>query len=153
MPGPLEGIRILEFGEIIAAPFGAMLLADLGADVIKVEPPWGEPWRFFRPVVPNESRGYMHLNRGKRSLPLDLTKPEALDIVDKLVPQIDVVIVNYRPDVPYKLGIDYETLSGKNPRLIYCEATAFGREGPDSQRPGYDIIIQAMSGIMATMAD
>ena len=150
MPGPLDGVRILEFTEIIAGPFGGMLLSDLGADIIKVEPPWGEPWRFSQPFIPNESRTYISLNRGKRSLPIDLTKPEGLEIIYKLIPDIDVIIINARPDVPYNLGIDYETLSAKNPRLIYCENTAFGRKGPDSYRPGYDIVIQAMSGLMAS---
>ena len=150
MPGPLDGVRILEFTEIIAGPFGGMLLSDLGADIIKVEPPWGEPWRFSQPFIPNESRTYISLNRGKRSLPIDLTKPEGLEIIYKLIPDIDVVIINARPDVPYNLGIDYETLSARNPRLIYCENTAFGRKGPDSYRPGYDIVIQAMSGLMAS---
>jgi crotonobetainyl-CoA:carnitine CoA-transferase CaiB-like acyl-CoA transferase len=150
MPGPLDGIRILEFTEIIAGPFGGMLLSDMGADIIKIEPPWGEPWRFSQPFIPNESRTYISLNRGKRSLPVDLTKPEGLEIIYKMISDIDVVIINARPDVPYNLGIDYETLSAKNPRLIYCENTAFGRKGPHSYRPGYDIVIQAMSGLMAS---
>ena len=150
MAGPLEGIRILEFTEIIAGPFGGMLLGDMGADIIKIEPPWGEAWRFSNEFIPSESRTYISLNRGKRSLPLDLTKPEGRDIVYKLLADTDVVIVNYRPDVPHKLGIDYNTLSARNPRLIYCENTAFGRQGPDSRRPGYDIVVQAMSGIMAS---
>ena len=149
MSGPLTGVRVLEFSEIIAAPFGGMLLADMGADVIKVEPPWGEPWRLNSPVVPLESKTYISINRGKKSLPLDLSKPAAREIVGRLVPQTDVVIINYRPDVPAKLGIDYEALSALNPRLIYCETTAFGRRGPESARPGYDIVIQAMSGLMA----
>lgn len=149
MPGPLDGVKVLEFTEIIAGPFGGMLLADMGADIIKVEPPWGEPWRIYQEFIPTESRTYISLNRGKRSLPLDLTRPEALEVVHRLVPQMDVVIINARPDVPYKLGIDYETLSARNPRLIYCENTAFGRKGPQSHRPGYDIIAQAMTGLMA----
>lgn len=150
MPGPLDGVRILEFTEIIAGPYGGMLLADMGADVIKVEPPWGEPWRFGLEFVPNESREFISLNRGKRSLPLDLSKPEALEIVYKLIPEVDVVIINARPDVAVNLGIDYETLSAKNPRLIYCDNTAFGRKGPNSYRPGYDLIVQAMSGLLAS---
>ncbi len=150
MPGPLDGVRILEFTEIIAGPYGGMLLSDMGADVIKVEPPWGEPWRFAQEFVPNESRNFISLNRGKRSLPLDLTKPEGLEIVYKLIPDMDVVIINARPDVPHKLGIDYETLSARNPRLIYCDNTAFGRKGPHSYRPGYDLIVQAMTGLMAS---
>ena len=152
MPGPLDGVRVLEFTEIIAGPFAGMLLSDMGAEVIKVEPPWGEPWRFVQEFIPTESRQYISLNRGKRSLPLDLTKPEGLEIVYKLVPDTDVVVVNARPDVPYKLGIDYETLSAMNPRLIYCENTSFGRQGPQSYRPGYDIIAQAMTGLMAAEA-
>ena len=150
MPGALDGIRILEFTEIIAGPFGGMLLADMGADVIKIEPPWGDPWRHAAPIEPGESKTFMSLNRGKRSLPLDLTKQEGRDVVYRLVPETDVVIINYRPDVPYNLGIDYETLSAINPRLVYCENTAYGREGPHSQRPGYDLIAQAMTGLMAS---
>ncbi len=152
MPGPLEGVKVLEFTEIIAGPFGGMLLGDMGADIIKVEPPWGEPWRFAQEFLPNESKTYISLNRNKRSLPLDLTRPQAREIVYELVPQMDVVIINSRPDVPYKLGIDYETLSARNPRLIYCENTAFGRRGPHSHRPGYDIIAQAMTGLMTSEA-
>jgi CoA:oxalate CoA-transferase len=150
MPGPLDGVRVLEFTEIIAGPFGGMLLGDMGADIIKIEPPWGEPWRFAQSFLPAESKTYMSLNRNKRSLTLDLRKPEGVEVVYKLIPDMDVVIINSRPDVPYNLGIDYETLSARNPRLIYCENTAFGRNGPHSYRPGYDIIAQAMSGLMAS---
>ena len=91
----------------------------------------------------------MSLNRGKRSLPLNLADPSATRIVHQMVTDIDVVIINARPDVPANLGIDYETLAAINPRLIYCDNTAFGRRGPNSYRPGYDLIIQAMSGLMA----
>ena len=150
MSGPLNGVRVLEFTEIIAGPFAGMMLSDMGADVIKVEPPWGEPWRFAQEFAPTESRQFISLNRGKRSLPLDLTRPEGLEIVYKLVPSMDAVIINARPDVPAKLGIDYETLSALNPRLIYCDNTAFGRQGPHSHRPGYDLIVQAMTGLMAS---
>ena len=150
MPPPLDGVTVLEFSEIIAGPYGGMLLADMGADVIKVEPPWGEPWRFQESFIPNESRAFISLNRGKRSLPLDLNRPEAKRIVDQLIPDTDVVVINARPDVPYNLGIDWERLSAKNPRLIYCENTAYGRKGPHSYRPGYDLIVQAMTGLMAS---
>ena len=149
MAGALEGVRVVEFSQIIAAPFCGMLLSDMGADVIKVEPPEGEPWRVFAQFIPLESKTFISLNRGKRSLPLDLTKPEGQRIAQQLAARADVVIVNYRPDVPAKMGIDYETLAALNPRLIYCENTAFGRRGPDSYRPGYDIVIQAMTGLMA----
>ena len=149
MPGPLDGIKILEFTQIIAGPFAGMLLADMGADVIKVEPIQGEPWRHATQFMPGESKTYMSLNRGKRSLPLNLADSDAIGIVHKMIAEIDVVIINARPDVPVKLGIDYETLATINPRLIYCDNTAFGRRGPNSYRPGYDLIIQAMSGLMA----
>lgn len=148
MPTPFEGIRILEFSEIVAAPFAGALLSDMGADIIKVEPPWGDPVRMYQPIVPDESRIFISLNRGKRSLPLDLNQQEARDIVYKLIPQMDVVVINYRPDVPAKLGIDYETLAPLNPRLIYCQNTAFGLEGPHQNRPGSDIVTQSMTGLM-----
>ena len=148
--GPLHGLKVLELSEIIAAPYAAMLLADMGADVVKVEPPWGEPWRLFRQFVPLESRTFMAVNRGKRSLPLDLAKPEGREIVHRLAAGADVVVVNYRPDVPARLGVDYDTLRALNPRLVYCENTAFGRGGPMGHLPGYDIIVQATSGLMAS---
>jgi len=149
MPGPLAGVRVLEFSEIIAGPFGGMLLSDMGADVIKVEPPAGEPWRLIAQFIPTESRSFMALNRGKKGITLDLTKPEAQEVVAKLIEGTDVVIVNYRPDVAEKLGIGYETLSAMNPKLIYADNTAFGRKGPQSHRPGYDLIVQGLTGLMA----
>ena len=149
MAGPLEGIRVLEFSEIIAGPFCGMLLCDMGAYVIKVEPPEGEPWRLIAQFVPKESRWYVSLNRNKRSLVLDLSRPETREVLERLVPSMDVVIVNYRPDVAEKLGIDYECLRALNDRLIYCDNTAFGREGPDAHRGGYDIVVQGMTGLMA----
>ena len=148
MLGPLDGVKVVEFTEIIAGPFAGMLLSDMGAEVIKVEPPWGDPWRGTQPISPTESRVFIAYNRGKRSITLDLTTDAAADVLARLIPQMDVAIVNYRPDVAAKLGVDYESLAGLNPRLIYCENTAFGRQGPDSYRPGYDLILQAMSGIM-----
>ena len=149
MPGPLEGIRIVEFTQIIAAPFGGMLLSDMGAEVIKIEPIGGEPWRLHSEFIPKESKTYMGLNRGKKSLPLDLKNPKSIEIIHKLIEKTDVVIINARPDVPEKLGIDYETFKSINPQIIYCDNTAFGRKGPDSLKPGYDVVVQAMSGLMA----
>jgi len=150
MPGPLHGVKVADFSEIIAAPLGGRLLAELGAEVVKVEPPWGDPWRQNQKFMDTESRSFMVYNRGKRSLPLDLTKPQAQVILHRLVSQVDVVLANYRPDVAAKLGVDYESLARLNPRIIYCEVTAYGREGPDAHRPGYDMIIQAQSGLMAS---
>ena len=149
MPGALDGIKIIEFTQIIAAPFGGMLLADMGAEIIKVEPLEGEPWRLHTEFIPKESKTFIGLNRGKKSLPLDLQSPEGLEIAQKLVADADVVIINARPDVPKNLGIDYETLSQINPKIIYCDNTAFGRRGPHGYRPGYDLIVQAMSGLLA----
>jgi|SRR5579884_284562 crotonobetainyl-CoA:carnitine CoA-transferase CaiB-like acyl-CoA transferase len=149
MPGPLQGVRVLEFTQIIAGPFGGMLLGDQGADVIKVEPPGGEPWRLFAQFMPLESKAFQALNRSKRSLTLDLATSEARAIVQRLVASMDIVICNYRPDVPARLGIDYATLRACKPDLIYIDATAFGRRGPWAQKPGYDIIAQGVAGLTA----
>lgn len=151
MAGPLQGFRIIEFSEIIAGPVGGVLLSDLGADVIKVEPPWGDPWRAgIATIAPNESRGFISVNRGKRSVRLDLTKPAGREVVHRLVATADAVVSNNRPDVPAKLGIDYETLSAIKPDLVYCEVSAYGRAGPNADGPGYDLIVQGLSGIMAS---
>ncbi|MDP9238247.1 MAG: CoA transferase [Chloroflexota bacterium] len=147
--GPLAGIKVLEFSEIIAGPFGGMLLADMGAEVIKVEPLHGDPWRAFQPLGLREGRGYISLNRGKRGMTVDLNAPEGREIIQKIAAGTDVVIINYRPDVAEKLGIDYIALSAINPRLIYCDNTAFGRRGPYAHRPGYDLIAQAITGLMS----
>ena len=150
MAGALEGIRVLEFSEMIAAPFAGMHLGDMGAEVIKVEPPEGDPWRHGVEFAPNESKTFLSLNRNKRGITLDLKRPEAQEIVHRIVPFMDVVTVNYRPDVPKRLGIDYETLSALNPRLIYLQNTAMGSRGAHSHRPGYDLIAQAVTGLMVT---
>jgi len=121
----------------------------MGADVIKGEPPAGDPWRGFQPLGLREGRGYISLNRGKRGITIDLNAPEGREIARRLAADADVVIINYRPDVANKLGIDYPTLSADNPRLIYCDNTAFGRRGPYSHRPGYDLIAQAVTGLMS----
>jgi len=148
--GALEGIKVLEFSEMIAAPFAGMHLGDMGADVIKVEPPEGDPWRHGVEFAPNESRTFLSLNRNKRGITLDLKRPEAQEIVHRLVPSMDVVTVNYRPDVPKRLGIDYATLSALNPRMVYAQNTAMGGRGAHSHRPGYDLIAQAVTGLMLT---
>jgi crotonobetainyl-CoA:carnitine CoA-transferase CaiB-like acyl-CoA transferase len=145
----LVGIRVLEFTQIIAGPFGCQNLADMGAEVVKVEPPEGEPWRQFAQFMPGESKWFQTLNRGKKSLVLALQEPEARAIVHRLVPAFDVVVINYRPDVAGRLGIDYPALSALRPDLIYVDNTAFGRRGPWSNRPGYDIVAQGVSGLMA----
>ena len=150
--GPLAGVRILEFSEMIAAPFAGMHLGDLGADIIKVEPVTGEPWRLTGQFAPNESRTFISLNRNKRGMAIDLKSSEGQAVIHRLVPDMDVVLINYRPDTAANLGIDDETLRALNPRLIYVENTAMGRRGPQSHRPGYDLVAQAMTGLLLTGA-
>ena len=150
MSAPLEGIRVLDLTQVIAGPFGCMMLADMGAEVIKVEPPGGESWRTIAEFMPLESKTFQSLNRGKRSLVLKLDDERAQQVVHRLIPSIDVVVTNYRPDVPARLKIDYATLSKIKPNLIYIDNTAFGRRGPLAQRPGYDIVAQAATGLMVT---
>jgi crotonobetainyl-CoA:carnitine CoA-transferase CaiB-like acyl-CoA transferase len=150
MPGALEGIRVLEFSELIAAPLAGMLLGDMGADVIKVEPREGESARLTVRSSVAESRAFMAVNRSKRGMAIDLKTSPAQAIVQRLVPTVDVVIVNYRPETATTLGIGYETLRAFNDRLIYVDNSAVGRRGPASQLPGYDLIVQAMSGLMAS---
>ena len=147
--GPLAGVKVLEFTQIIAGPFCCMILSDMGADVTKFEPIEGEPWRVFVELVPKESRTFASLNRGKRGVAIDMTAPVAREAIHRLVRDTDVVVINYRPGVAEQLGIDYDTLRAINPRLIYCENTAFGRQGPLARRGGYDIVVQSMTGLMA----
>ncbi len=147
--GPLSGVKVLEFTQIIAGPFCGMLLSDMGADVTKFEPIEGEPWRLSVELVPKESRTFMSLNRGKKGVALDMTSPEAREAIYRLAKDADVAVINYRPGVAEDLGIDYESLRKHNPRLIYCENTAYGRKGPLARRGGYDLVVQAMTGLMA----
>lgn len=152
MAGPLAGIRILEFSQIVAGPFAGVALSDFGADVVKIEPLEGESRRNSAAVVPNEGKYFQSLNRGKRSLTIDLSKPEGRAVVHRMVPDFDVVLINYRAGVPAKMGIDYATLRGLNPRLIYASITGFGETGPYAKRAGSDIVAQAYSGLMAAEA-
>lgn len=147
--GPLDGVKVLEFSQVIAGPFCGMHLADMGAHVTKFEPLEGEPWRLSVELVPKESRTFASLNRGKRGVAMDMRRPEAQEIIRRLATDADVALINYRPGVAEQLGIDYATLSAANPRIIYCENTAFGRRGPLATRGGYDIVVQALTGLMA----
>ena len=152
LAGPLTGTRILEFSQIVAGPFAGVALSDLGADVVKVEPLEGESRRNSAAVVPNEGKYFQSLNRGKRSLTIDLSNPEGRAVVHRLVPDFDVVLINYRAGVPARMGIDYPTLKALNPRLIYASITGFGETGPYATRAGSDIVAQAYSGLMAAEA-
>ncbi len=148
MPGPLAGIKVVDFSEYIAGPYCTMMLADMGADVVKVERPEGDAWRHTAPVAPYEGRGYLGVNRGKRGVALDLERPQGRDVARRLAASAVVVVIAYRPGVADRLGLDYETLCRSDPSLIYCENTAFGREGPYSGRPGFDILSQAATGMI-----
>ncbi len=149
---PLAGIRVLDVTQVMAGPFCCMLLGDMGADVIKIEPPrTGDSTRQsmgFR-LKGEDSPGFLALNRNKRSIALDLKTPEDRDVMYALVRSADVLVENARPGVSRRLGMDYETLSAINPRLIFASISGFGQTGPWSQRPGFDLIAQAMSGVLS----
>ncbi len=155
MSSLLTGITVLDISEYIAGPYCASLLADMGARVIKVEPPDGAEERRLgsQKRYRGNTRMSLAFNRGKESLAVDLRRPEGRDIVRKLIPQVDVVVQNFPPSVAKKLGIDYESLSAINPRLIFLSSTAFGEAGPYQKRKGFDIIAHAASGIMSNYAD
>ena len=150
-PLPLEGIRVLDVSQVMAGPFCCMLLGDLGADVIKVEPPSGDQTRSamgFR-LKGDDSLGFLNMNRNKRSIALDLKSDEDRRIFLELAKTADVIVENYRPGVVKRLGIDYDTVAAINPGIIYASISGFGQTGPWSQRPGFDLMAQAASGIMS----
>jgi formyl-CoA transferase len=150
-PLPLEGIRVLDVSQVMAGPFCCMLLGDLGADVIKVEPPNGDQTRSamgFR-LRGDDSLGFLNMNRNKRSIALDLKSAPDREIFLKLAATADVIVENYRPGVVAKLGIDYDSVAAINPGIIYASISGFGQTGPWSARPGFDLMAQAASGIMS----
>lgn len=147
--GPLAGVRVLDLSAYIAGPYGCTLLADQGADVIKVEPPSGDNLRKYPSTLEAESRAFLGVNRGKRGLVLDLKNPQALAVLHDLARQADVLVHNFRPSVPARLGIAYEQLVAINPRLIYCAVTGYGETGPLKDKAGYDQVLQTMTGMCA----
>jgi formyl-CoA transferase len=149
-PTALDGLRVIDQTQVMAGPTCTMLLGDLGADVIKVEPPDGETTRGMEPTLSGGiSAAFLAVNRNKRSLALDLKDPRGREVFGKLVRTADVLVENYRPGVAKRLGTDYDTLAALNPRLIYCSISGFGQTGPYASRGGYDLIAQGMSGIMS----
>jgi crotonobetainyl-CoA:carnitine CoA-transferase CaiB-like acyl-CoA transferase len=150
---PLEGIRVLDISQVMAGPFCCMLLGDMGADVIKIEPPeTGDSTRHsmgFR-LKGTDSPGFLALNRNKRSITLDLKSDEGREVLYALVKTADVLVENARPGVGARLGMDYETLRAINPRLVYASISGFGQTGPWAQRPGFDLIAQAVSGVLSS---
>lgn len=145
---PLDGIRILDFTRVLAGPLSTALLADLGAEVIKIEPPQGDDYRAIGPMQNGESALFTVMNRNKKSVVLDLKSPEAVALVHAMAAQADVVVENFRPGVAERLGIGAATLQGINPKLVVVSVSGFGQTGPLAHRPAYDIIVQAMSGLM-----
>lgn len=151
-PLPLNGVRVLDVSQIMAGPFCSMLLGDMGADVIKIEPPpEGDQTRraMALKMKGKDSLGFFNLNRNKRSFALDLKTPAAREVFYRLAQTADILVENYRPGVTQRLGIDYPTLNAINPRLIYASISGFGQTGPWAGRPGFDLIAQAMSGVMS----
>ncbi len=147
--GPLAGIRILDLSAYIAAPYGCTLLADQGAEVIKIEPPQGDNLRKYPSTLGSEGRAFLGVNRGKSGIVLDLKQPGGREVLLRLVRDADVLVHNFRPGVPERLGIGYESLRALNERLVYCAVTGYGENGPLREKAGYDQVLQAMTGICA----
>ena len=152
--GPLAGLKVLDLSRVLAGPWSTQILGDLGAEVTKVEQPgqgddtrrWGPP---FLPDGSRDSAYYLCANRNKRSVAIDLAKPEGADLIRRLAADSDIVVENFRVGGLKKYGLDYESLAAVNPRLIYCSITGFGQDGPYKDRGGYDFLIQGMSGVMS----
>lgn len=147
--GPLSGVRVLDLSAYIAGPYGCSILADQGAEVIKIEPPDGDNLRSYPSTLQDESRAFLGVNRSKLGLALDLKRPEGLAVLMRLVRDSDVLVHNFRPSVPKRLGIAHEQLSLINPRLVYCAVTGYGEEGPMKDKAGYDQVLQTMTGMCA----
>ena len=159
MSGPLEGIRVIDLTRILAGPFSTMLMADMGADIIKVEQPGaGDPARGNGPFLSPDgaesseqqfSTYFMSINRGKRSIAIDLSKPKGREVLLKLAETADVLIENFRPGTMQKLGLDYEVVKVRNPRIVMCSVSGFGQSGPYAHRPALDVIVQGMGGMLS----
>jgi formyl-CoA transferase len=146
---PLAGVRVLDLSGYIAAPYGCTLLADQGAEVIKIEPPQGDNLRKYPSTLAAEGRAFLGVNRRKQGVVIDLKSREGLQVLIRLVRDSDVLVHNFRPAVPKRLGIDYATVRKTNARLIYCAVSGYGERGPLTDKAGYDQVLQAMSGICA----
>jgi len=149
--GPLAGVKVIELAHVMAGPTCGLMLADMGADVIKIEktPDGDDIRRSIPPVVQGESAAYLMMNRNKRGIAVDLKRPEGLEIARRLLRTADVAIENFRKRTMDRLGLGYEVLHDTNPGLIYCELSGFGRTGPYAERGGFDLIAQGMSGLMS----
>src|SRR5687768_10029263 len=150
---PLAGVRVAEFCQVLAGPFCGALLADMGADVIKVESPEGDLMRAWPPMVDGYSQYFASVNRNKRSVVLDLKTAEGLAAAKALALSADVVIENFRPGVMAKFGLDYATLANEKQTLVYCSVSAYGQTGPRATEGGFDMTVQAMSGVMSVTGE
>ena len=151
MPGPIHGVKVLELAQIMAGPTCGLMLADLGAEVIKIEkiPGGDDTRRFLPPDVNGEAAAFMMMNRNKRGMALDLKTKEGVEVFKRLVKQADVVVENFRKGTLEKLGVGYEELKKINPKIILCEISGYGRTGPYADKGGFDLIAQGMSGLMS----
>jgi len=149
MKGMLEGIRVLDITQNIAGPCTTATMGDFGAEIIKIErPKYGDDCRGYAPNVEGDSMSHWWGNRGKKSVTLDLTDPEAIDVIKKIIADVDVLVESFRPGVMAKSGLDYDSVVKIKPDIIYCSVTAYGQYGPYAKKPGYDLIAQALSGLM-----
>lgn len=148
MPGPLASLKVLDFSALLPGPFGTMVLADLGADVVRLESPTRPDMvRALPPMEDNISACHAYLNRSKKSLAIDLKKPEGVDLVKKLIAEYDIVVEQFRPGVMDRLGVGYEALKAVNPKIIYCSITGYGQDGPYRDRAGHDMNYLSIAGI------
>jgi len=155
--GPLHGVRVLDLSRVLAGPWATQTLADLGAEVIKIERPgagddtrhWGPPFTTTADGAPGDAAYFLCANRGKKSVELDIASPEGAEAVRRLAATCDVVVENFKTGGLKKYGLDYAALAAVNPKLVYCSITGFGQDGPDAHRAGYDYMIQAMGGLMS----
>ncbi|ASD25918.1 CaiB/BaiF CoA transferase family protein [Brevundimonas diminuta] len=155
--GPLMGVRVLDLSRVLAGPWATQTLADLGAEVIKIERPgagddtrhWGPPFTTTADGQPGDAAYFLCANRGKKSVELDIASPEGAEAVRRLAATCDVVVENFKTGGLKKYGLDYASLAAVNPKLVYCSITGFGQDGPDAHRAGYDYMIQAMGGLMS----
>jgi formyl-CoA transferase len=152
-PGALSGIRVLDITQVMAGPFCSMLLADLGADVIKVEPPRGDSTRTMPGAVGTDSPSFNAVNRGKRSIIVDLKTADGVEVVKRIARSVDILVENFRPGVMTALGLDYAALSASNPGLIYASISGYGQSGPMRHKGGFDLVAQGVTGIMSVTGE
>ncbi|MBS0574358.1 MAG: CoA transferase [Proteobacteria bacterium] len=150
---PLRGLRVFDMTRVLAGPFATALLADLGAEIIKLEPPAGDDYRHIGPFVQGESALFQLTNRGKKSIAIDLRQPEGQRLAQDIAATCDVAVENFRPGVAAKLGLDAETLRARRPDMIHASVSGFGQTGPWTGLPAYDLVVQALSGLMAVNGD